>query len=134
MDRSGAGRNKKRLRRSGHRRFAYRLAARLGIANVDRDLLARISSLQFMEWRAYADLEPFDEERADLRAAQICAILANVHRDKKKRPKPFQPKDFMFAFDRSPGAVRQTPEQIKQTMFMLMSIYNTKPQRGKVRA
>jgi hypothetical protein len=29
------------------------------------------------------------------RAALICSVLAEINRDKKKRPKPFTPQDFM---------------------------------------
>lgn len=47
---------------------------------------------------AYESLEPFGEERADLRCAQICSVLANVNRSKDT--KPFTPTDFLFAFDR----------------------------------
>jgi hypothetical protein len=41
-------------------------------------MLSEISSRQFVEWRAYADLEPFDERRADLRAASIVQELRNA--------------------------------------------------------
>jgi hypothetical protein len=47
-------------------------------------MLASMSSTQLNEWRAYAQLEPFGEERADLRTAQICALLEAVHAKKRK--------------------------------------------------
>jgi hypothetical protein len=31
----------------------------------------------------------------DYRFALICTLLAEVNRDRKKRPKPFKPQDFM---------------------------------------
>jgi len=31
----------------------------------------------------------------DYRSALICTLLAEVNRDRKKRPKPFKPQDFM---------------------------------------
>ena len=31
----------------------------------------------------------------DRRAARICSIIANVNRDKKKKPTPFSEEDFM---------------------------------------
>lgn len=49
---------------------------------------------------AYAELEPFGEERADLRSGIIASVLANVNRDAKKHPKPFTPQDFMPVFER----------------------------------
>ena len=62
------------------------------------ELLARISSRELTEWMAYAGISPFGERRADLRAAQICCTLANIHRDPKAKPDPFSPADFMFNF------------------------------------
>jgi hypothetical protein len=47
-------------------------------------MLRGMSAIQFREWREYADIEPFDEERADLRAAHIVQTLINVNRDPKK--------------------------------------------------
>ena len=44
-----------------------RLAKELGIPNVDR-MLRGISGQAFAEWIAYSNLEPFGEERDDLRA------------------------------------------------------------------
>lgn len=43
-------------------------------------MLAGLSHRQFLEWRAYAELEPFDEVRDDLRIASIVATLLNVNR------------------------------------------------------
>jgi len=44
---------------------------------------------------AYADLEPFGEEAAYWRAGMLAATMANLERNPKKRPKPFEPADFM---------------------------------------
>lgn len=57
-----------------------------------------MSSAEFTEWLAYSTLEPFGEERADLRAATICAVTANQNRDRKRHPKPFTAADFMPKF------------------------------------
>jgi len=35
------------------------------------------------------------EESADYRAALVCSVVANVNRDRRKRAKPFGPRDFM---------------------------------------
>lgn len=61
-------------------------------------LLQSLSGREFMEWMAYAEIEPFGEERADLRMAILAALIANVHRDPEKT-KPFGPEDFMPRFD-----------------------------------
>jgi len=47
-------------------------------------MLRGMSFRQFMEWRAYADMEPFDEVRADQRTADIVRTLINLNRGKRK--------------------------------------------------
>lgn len=64
------------------------------------ELLHRISSRELTEWMAYYQLEPWGEERADLRAGIIAATVANAARDPKKRRRPFRPEEFMPKFDR----------------------------------
>lgn len=39
------------------------------------------------------------EEKADRRVARICAVIANVNRNTKKRPEPFTEEDFIPKFD-----------------------------------
>ena len=63
-------------------------------------MLAGIDSDDLSEWKAYMKLEPFGEERADLRAGIIASTIANVNRNPDKTPQPFQPSDFMPVFDR----------------------------------
>lgn len=70
------------MKRSAGRRFAYRMAVKLGIVNVDRDILRGITAKQFRDWQHYASLEPFDETRADYRAASIVSMIYNVNRGK----------------------------------------------------
>lgn len=56
-----------------------------------------MSSREFTEWQKFAEVEPFGEERADLRAAIIASTIANVHRGKGRALKA---KDFMPKFER----------------------------------
>ena len=53
-------------------------------------MLRRININQLREWRAFAELEPFGPRRDDARAAQTSWMLAELHRDKKKRRRPFE--------------------------------------------
>ena len=53
--------------------------------------------MQFAEWMSYATLEPFGEERADLRMGIIASTIANANRGKNQ--KPYGPKDFMPSFE-----------------------------------
>jgi len=60
------------------------MAVRLGHVNVDA-MLRSLTARQFQEWLAYARLEPFDEVRADYRAAQVAqmVLLVNLAKDAK---------------------------------------------------
>lgn len=71
------------------------MAVRLGRTNVDA-MLRGLTAKQFMEWEAYARLEPFNELRADYRAAQIVTMIANVNRGAKQ--KAYQMDDFLLTF------------------------------------
>ncbi len=59
-----------------------------------------MSSKEFAEQMAYDRLEPNGEERADLRTGLICMVLANLKRDKKKKPAPYEIKDFLLRFEK----------------------------------
>lgn len=50
---------------------------------------------QMMEWFAYSSLEGFGDRRADLRMGILASLIANVHRDAKRKASPFKPGDFM---------------------------------------
>ena len=56
-----------------------------------------MTSLQFAEWMAYSRLEPWGEERDDLRMGIVASTIANVYR--KEGKKPFKPADFMPQFE-----------------------------------
>lgn len=56
---------------------------------------ARIGHAEFVEWQAIYNAEPFGHARGDLQTALIASLLANAHRDTKKRPKAYGIKDFV---------------------------------------
>jgi len=64
------------------------------------ELLTRISSRELTEWIAYAELDPFGEWRADLRAGIVASTMANTARDPKRRAKAWTAQDFMPQFER----------------------------------
>lgn len=70
-------------------------------------MLAGMSWKQFQGWMAYAELEPFGEERADLRAGIVAHVIANANRDPKTKPEPFKPSDFMPDFDGNRGSSKK---------------------------
>mgnify|MGYP000046381597 CR=1 FL=1 len=66
------------------------------------ELLSRISSRELSEWMAFYELEPFGDERADLRAGIVASTVANANRDPKKS-KPYAPQDFLPRFEGGRG-------------------------------
>lgn len=71
------------------------------------ELLARTTAREREEWAAYFDVEPWGEERADLRSAIVAATVANVNKGKNRQP--FKPADFMPKFEKpkAPSADEQ---------------------------
>lgn len=94
----------------------FRLALSLGWPSVAWGL-AHISARELAEWEAYYRLEPFGEERADLRAGIIAATEANAHRDAKKHRKAYEPGDFMPRFDLQQK--KQSPQQTREFARMM---------------
>lgn len=74
------------------------------------ELLARVSSRELSEWMAYSQVEPWGEERADLRAGIVASTVANTARNAKKRHKPFKPEEFMPTFERKTQTMEQQQE------------------------
>jgi hypothetical protein len=60
---------------------------------------AEIDSKEFVEWQAFARLEPFGAAEDDLRFARLASLFANIHRNPKNSPSHFTPDDFMPEYD-----------------------------------
>lgn len=58
-----------------------------------QQLLHQMDSRELTEWMAYYSIEPWGEERGDLRAGIISATVAN--RGRGKGEKAHKPEDFM---------------------------------------
>lgn len=71
----------------------FRLASLAGCASVD-EFLARTTSHQLAEWRAYTRVEPLWNERLEILLATIAAVLANQWRG--ENDEPASPRDFMW--------------------------------------
>lgn len=72
-----------------------------------------MDSAQLAEWMAYAQLEPFGEDRADLRAGIVASVIANSNRSKGQ--KPFTPQQFMPQFE--PETEEQAAGRLLAQMF-----------------
>ncbi len=89
-----------------------------------------MSSAEFAEWMAYYAIEPFGEERADLRMGILASLIANVNRDSKKQREPFAPADFMPKFDEAPQPRRAGWQEMLAKMKAISSRKAAKRQRG----
>jgi hypothetical protein len=73
------------------------------------ELLDSISYRELVDWSTYYRVEPWGEQRADMRSAQVASTLANINRDRKLRPEPFTLLDFMlFKPDAPPKPAEDT--------------------------
>jgi len=80
---------------------------------------------------AYAAIEPFGEERADLRAGIIAATVANCLSRKKGKP-AFKVDQFMPKF-RPPTRRRwPTGDELVQKMTWLNQLYGGEVKRGSI--
>ena len=95
-------------------------------------MLRAMTWRQFEEWHEYQELEPFDEERADLRTAHIVQTLANINR-KKGRP-PVKLQDCLLKFGKQSAAKQvDTRAQTESVMNALMAICNRPEKQKRVR-
>ena len=82
---------------------------------------ARCNSHEFAEEMAYYEIDPWGEDRADLRAGIIASTIANVNRESKR--KAFVPRDFMPDFDSKPKPA-QSQREMAAVMGQLMAKQN----------
>lgn len=100
------------------KRLLYRLALASGYFIYNPYALARRMPHRVLrEWVDYFQVEPFGEERADLRAAMIAMVTANVHRGKKTSP--YKLTDFMPKFGEEAERQRLTPQQLSTKVFWI---------------
>jgi hypothetical protein len=77
-------------------------------------MMRRMPAPLIAEWAAFDALEPFGEERADLRTSALLQTMVNLQRNQKRYPRPFPLEDFILRFgDAAPAAPvkTQTPAQ-----------------------
>lgn len=80
-------------------------------------MLRSISWAQFLEWEHFSTVEPFGEERDDIRAASIVQALWNIARDTKACPNGWPLTDFLLSFGDTP---LRTVKQTVQTQELLI--------------
>lgn len=65
----------------------------LQTGRLPNELLSELNSRDISEFMAYDDIEPFGEQRADLRSAIVAATVANSQRTRRSRSA--KPVEFM---------------------------------------
>jgi hypothetical protein len=78
--------------------------------------MSRCNAREYAEWQAWYELNPWGEDRADLRAGIIASTIANTNRGKGQ--KAFKPSDFMPEFDKPPPK-----PQTQAEMASLMNVF-----------
>ena len=102
------------------------MALKLGRSDVG-GLLRSLTLDEFRRWRAFAYLEPWDETRADYRAASIVWAIVNMNRDAKKHPTPYPLTDFLLKFGEAMEAQKpkgKTPAQLLAIARQITAAYN----------
>jgi len=84
-----------------------------------RELLSRVGSDEITEWAAYFRLDPFGEERADLRAGIVASAIANTMGGGKRT---YQPSEFMPKFG-EPQSRQMSDDDIKQMVCCLRAAF-----------
>lgn len=97
-----------------------------------RQAQLEISSLEFTEWMAHFEREPFGEQAADIRHGIACALLANINRDSKTRPKPYAWSDFVPWADvseKDEAEPIELDDPEAQSALILASVFGIKPKK-----
>ena len=89
-------------------------------------MLNLLTSSQLSEWEAYDKLDPVGDWRSDYRMANIMAMIANVNRDSKKKPEPYNILDFMPEWDGSKEEKQQSVEDQKRILLEAFGIKSKK--------
>jgi hypothetical protein len=85
-------------------------------------LTRRLTAKQFLDWEHYDAIEPFGDDRADMRAASIVQMLYNINRGKGQ--KALTLKDFMLTFKEAAPKKEKTWQEMAATARLIASIYN----------
>lgn len=56
--------------------------------------------------------------------AQLTALFAEVHRNRKKHPRPFTPSEFLRSAESAPQRTRMTAKQMEANFDMFMAAHN----------
>ena len=84
----------------------------LVLHRTQRELLESLTSAEYTEWLAYDAIDPYGNERGDLRAAIVASVMANVFSKRK-----FEVLDFMPRFGEEIAELPLLTGEVLETMF-----------------
>jgi|WetSurMetagenome_2_1015567.scaffolds.fasta_scaffold26577_5 hypothetical protein len=94
-----------------------------------RALYADMTALELAEWEALYSIDPWGEERGDLRNGILCSLTDACHRTKGQ---PDAPIDYMpYVKELQGGKQEQTPEQMKAIFRSAVAAFGGKWKDGK---
>lgn len=79
-----------------------------------RELLSRCDSAELTEWEAMDRIDSFLQDSDQWRFGTFMSWFAEMHRDPKKRAKPFEPSD--FERNQAPAEPKRQSPQEQQTL------------------
>lgn len=85
---------------------------------------------EFLECWAYEQLEPYGEKGNYLRAGTEAALLANIHRDSKKRNQPYTPNDIFPDVDVEQRAAENSARVMHEKFALFAAMHNEKVVKG----
>ena len=88
-----------------------------------RELKRRVDAREMIDWMAYWNMNPWGEDRADLRAGIIAATTANVWAGKGRQAKP---SDYMPKFGQDDNEAKQEPSDMKAKFKRAAFAFNRK--------
>lgn len=86
----------------------------------------RVSPREFWEWVAFYRMDPWGEERADLRMGQLAAMTGNIHR--KKGARAFKASDFILfsASGKGRKGSGQSVQEMKAALRSFAGMHNAR--------
>ena len=77
-----------------------------------RELLESVTVEEIVEAMAFERLEPFGALHLEAMLGQVCATIANVNRDPKRKPQAWAARDFMTSLARALDRYRPEDEPV----------------------
>jgi hypothetical protein len=81
-----------------------------------RRLLREVDSVELTWWDGYYQIYPFPQDRLEWSFAMLASVQANIHRDSKKKSKPFEPSDFLPKWEKASEKAQAQTQASNQPM------------------